>query len=533
MPSFPFSRLNSPSKHCTASRVFAVALSLLAVDSIHAQSSRASRPRVEARPAQQSTASPSSRETGRGGYSSRQRNPAATTSASKETQVIAAGYYDDEVDSQREPSVVVQAACPNCQSSSVPSSIPMPAPDLENSGTSVEESSMGSSDCDSCDASCGNACGGLKLCWPGGCGITFHCDPCSPLNMLSRRVYARAESAFFWGSGQSLPTLVTTSDANPILPIDEAGLLDDPDTRSLFGGGEVGAGSTNGLRFEAGLWLDDCSNKGILFRLFDSGDNDIGITTNNTINSIIARNFLDVGPPEEQSLVSIAYPNQTSGNIAANLSSSVYGGDLLWRSLICRDNLGRWDWIGGYQTARLDESIDIVSQTNNLNAPNPILDQEDHFQSRNIFHGGNLGLRGQVRDGCWHFDGLFKLGIGNMERQSRIFGSSTTTVGTDVATQQQGLLARRTNSGTFTSDTFVWVPEVGLTIGYRLTHRLDFNVGYSMLRLPKVGRVVDTLDPDLASNLSDPLTGEIRPSFTFRESNFTLHSLNLGLQWAY
>lgn len=462
---------------------------------------------------------------------------AQSKTSTRKKQVVAASYYEEPVSDNDETSVVVQASCPNCQAGgSTSASRP-----IATNGVVESESWNGEEAANSCDGSCDGGCGGgcsecndgVDLRFPGGGCITLNCDPCSPLNLLSRRLYMRAESAFFWGSGQFLPTLVTTSVADPTLPIEEAGLLDDPDTRSLFGGGEVGDDSSNGLRFEAGLWFDDCKSRGVLFRMFDSGDNDVGLSTNNTINPIIARNFLDVGPPREQSLVSIAYPNQTTGNINANLSSRAYGGDLLWRSLICQDSLGRWDWIGGYQNARLDESINIVSRTNNLNAPNPILDQEDHFRTRNLFHGANLGLHGQVRDGCWYFGGLFKLGIGNMERRADISGSSTTTVGTDVARQSQGLLARRTNIGSFQTDTFVWVPEIGLNIGYRLTRRLDFSVGYNMLRLPKVGRVVETLDRELASNLSDPLTGETRPSFQFRESNFTLHSLDLGLQWAY
>jgi hypothetical protein len=163
----------------------------------------------------------------------------------------------------------------------------------------------------------------------------------------------------------------------------------------------------------------------------------------------------------------------------------------------------------------------------------PVLDQTDRFRARSQFHGGAIGLNGQVRDCNWYFDGLFKVGIGMMERNVDISGSSSVTVGTDITRRDQGLLARRTNIGRFQNDTFVMVPEIGLTIGYRLTNQLDFTVGYNMLRLPKVTRAVDSLDRNLASNLSDPLTGDISPSFVFRESNFTLHSLNLGLQWAY
>jgi hypothetical protein len=378
-----------------------------------------------------------------------------------------------------------------------------------------------------CDASCDQPA--LSF----GHVLPIYGEGCSPWLRWNRRWYVRGEFAWFWGSGQSLPTLVTTSVGNPLPPIEEAGLLDDPDTRSLFGGSEVGVDATVGWRAEVGIWLDDERASGVLLRAFDAGENDLGFQSNQSIHAVIARNFLDVGPPVEQSLVSIAYPSQTFGSVDANLSSNTYGGDLLYRSLICQDDLGRWDWVGGYQLARLDESLQVVSRTNSLTPPNPILDQTDHFATSSRFHGGTLGVLGEVRDGCWYFGGLFKLGLGSMERETAIRGSSTTTINGNRDSKDEGLLARRTNNGTYTDDTFVWVPELGLTAGYRLTRCLDMTLSYGFLRLPKVTRVTAALDPELASNLSDPLTGEVRPRFQFSEANFSLHSLNLGLQLAY
>ena len=451
-------------------------------------------------------------------------------SSQSDQEVRSAVAFDDE-----DESVISQVVCKSCQSNMLtPVVQEHKEQQLNNSDEVFEDGSVSQNDSrSSCDT------GG---CMPWGISLTGGCDsncsrgfidPCSPLGLLSRRLYMRAEAVSYWGTGQFLPTLVTTSNADPILPVEQAGLLGGAATLSLFGGGEVGRGATSGIRYEVGFWLDDCRSQGFLVRLFDSGDNDLSLQTDGTRQAVIARNFLDVGPPRAQSLVSIAYPNQTNGTISANLSSNTNGGDILLRQALAQDHLGRWDWLVGYQTARLIESIDIVSTTTNLNVPNPILNQADHFRSRSQFHGATLGLGGEAREANWYFGGLFKVGFGNMERRNEISGFSQTTVGTDVATQNQGLLARQSNIGTHRDNTFVLVPELGLHVGYRLTPRLDFTVGYSLLRLPKVARVVDTLDGELASNLSDPLTGEIKPTFVMRESNFTLHSLNLGLQWAY
>ena len=131
---------------------------------------------------------------------------------------------------------------------------------------------------------------------------------------------------------------------------------------------------------------------------------------------------------------------------------------------------------------------------------------------------------------------MVKLGLGNMENSVAIDGSSTITVpGTpgSTSTTANGLLARNTNEGNYVFNTFVVTPEANLTFGYRLTRRLEATVGYSYLGLPKVARVADQLDPQLASNLSDPPSGARTPSFSLRESNYALHSLDYGLQWRY
>jgi hypothetical protein len=147
-----------------------------------------------------------------------------------------------------------------------------------------------------------------------------------------------------------------------------------------------------------------------------------------------------------------------------------------------------------------------------------------------------LGLSGALQDRRWNLSGMVKLGLGNMETFVGIDGSQRTNVigpPNTVAESNNGLLARATNRGSYTNDTFVISPEVNVSLGYRITRRLDATLGYTYLGLPKVARVADQLDPDLSSNPSDPLVGPARPSFELRESNFSLHSLSYGLQYRF
>jgi hypothetical protein len=128
---------------------------------------------------------------------------------------------------------------------------------------------------------------------------------------------------------------------------------------------------------------------------------------------------------------------------------------------------------------------------------------------------------------------LVRLGAGNLRREVNIGGSTTTTSAGQSNTVGQGLLARSTNSRSFTDDTFVIVPEVGINFAYCLRPGLDFNVGYNYMLIPKVAQASQQINDNLRVNLSDPLTGALDPGFNFDERAYWLHSLGLGLQLRY
>ena len=370
-----------------------------------------------------------------------------------------------------------------------------------------------------------------------GCESPGMVQPPNVVGSLLRRMQLRIEAATFWPAGQNLPQLVTTR--RPANDPATDGLIGGTDTTNLFGGSKVLGESTQGIRGELGTYFNDCKSYGILLRFFDVGSNSLSYASTPTSEPVVTRPFFSTAN-NAQSTIAVNYPNSTSGSLNANISSDVYGGDILFRRLILRDCAGRLEFLAGYQTARLADSLRIDSTTTALtNTPAPagtISQLSDHFATTNRFNGMALGLNGILRERCWSLSGMVKLGFGNMERSVAIDGTSTITVPGNpgsTSTTANGLLARGTNDGNYVMNTFIVSPETNLTLGYRLTRRLEATIGYSYLGLPKVARVADQLDPQLASNLSNPPTGASTPSFSLRESNYSLHSLDYGLQWRY
>jgi hypothetical protein len=291
--------------------------------------------------------------------------------------------------------------------------------------------------------------------------------------------------------------------------------------------------TVQGYRGEVGWRLgnDVCSS--IQVRFYDANAQSLTYNSAGSNDTSIVRPYFDAVSNQQDS-VSIREPGVSNGDALAHASSDVYGGDLLLKQLVHRSCYGKVELLAGYQTALLTDSIAVNSTT--VSSPsNDILFLQDRFDTSNRFHGGVLGLSAITYSPSWSLSGMFKLGMGNMDRYVGINGFQEITVGppSETSTSQEGLLARSTNIGTYNFNTFVVSPEVNVTFGYRLTRNLEATLGYNYLCLPKVGRASDQIDPQLASNLSNPLTGPARPSFSFTESDFSLHSLSYGLQYRY
>ena len=433
---------------------------------------------------------------------------------------------------------VIQAGCKNCQAGIAHSHRPIAArssqEDIIEDNSQFDEPSVLSEDIhDPNNMVLGSSCESRRT----SCGPAILIQPPGFVSRLLSRMQFRIEAATFWPEGQNLPQLVTTRRPENDPATD--GLIGQADTVNLFGGSEVLGGAVQGVRGELGSYLDESRTNGFLLRFFDAGNKSLTFNSTPTSEPVVTRPFFSTAD-NAQSTVAINFPNSTSGSLNANISSEVYGGDILFRRLILKDCAGRIEFLAGYQTARLADSLLISSTSTALaNTPAPVgtISQiTDRFSTVNRFNGIALGFSGILRERQWSLSGMVKLGLGNMENSVAIDGSSMITVpgnpGSTSATAD-GLLARNTNQGNYAFNTFVVTPETNLTFGYRLTRRLEATVGYSYLGLPKVARVADQLDPQLASNLSNPPTGARTPSFSLRESNYSLHSLDYGLQWRY
>lgn len=366
---------------------------------------------------------------------------------------------------------------------------------------------------------CG-ACGGVD----GTCG----CDGIPHINIRLAFPFARAfenlsirmEAATFWRDDAAIPALVRTGATNI------------PGSIDLFGGTVGMDDTTQGYRGEVAWRFEKDACTSVQVRFFDAGAQSLTFNSVGQAIPAIERPYLQtpVPPGTPNSIVVRSGAPLVAGEALANATSDVFGGDILLRQIAYRSPYSKLDILLGYQTASLTESVFVNSISDPLNDGINVLTLRDRFDTSNRFHGGVIGFSGIAYAPRWSLSSTVKLGMGTMNRYVGIDGYQD--IG-GVENVLGGLHARATNEGTYQFNTFVVSPEINLTLGFRLTRRLEATVGYDYLLLPKVARVADQFDPQLASNVAGTVTGGARPAFLLKESDFGIHSLSYGLQYRY
>ena len=90
-----------------------------------------------------------------------------------------------------------------------------------------------------------------------------------------------------------------------------------------------------------------------------------------------------------------------------------------------------------------------------------------------------LGLLAEIEGGCWSFNMLAKVGLGNMDQKVIISGETVITDPSGGTVTQAGLLAASSNEGIGERDKFAAVPEFELRYNYHLNEAVEVSVGYS------------------------------------------------------
>ncbi|MCP4944621.1 MAG: BBP7 family outer membrane beta-barrel protein [Planctomycetaceae bacterium] len=394
--------------------------------------------------------------------------------------------------------------------------------------------------CDGCDG-CGN--NDLWSCDSMCCdGVDCHCGKAWHSiisdHFGSDRWFATTELMLMWRKGDRLPPLVTTG---PAVDSDTAGELGQPGTEILFGEERTLHELRAGGRFTLGAWLDDRECQALVGRYWFAGRESTHYQTDFNETPVIARPFLNVTPSSStEDTLLIAFPAlRENGRISVSGNSDVFGADISVHQFLYGKYGATVDLVYGYQYMRLDEDLSISSTSTYVDTggtvpAGTITDVNDSFNAISEFHGAQLGFASRYRERCWSFNSLIKFGFGSLNRTAKRSGKTSNTIGIDTDVTNTGLLVNDNNSGRTSDRTFGWIPELDVSIGYRITPKLDATFGYNLVAMTDAVRVSGTIDPDLAVNTSSVSPNDpARPSPDMRYSTFYIQGIHFGLQYGF
>jgi Putative beta barrel porin-7 (BBP7) len=383
------------------------------------------------------------------------------------------------------------------------------------------------------------SCDGSGDCYTGcdsGASLTRSCSG-------QTEYWLSMESLLWFGQKRQTPPLITTAPQGVLPTL--------PGATTVFGGGDgIDSGILPGYSLSGGKYLDCCQKYGVGGRVFgifqntqsrtlasQDGSTSIGIPLFNLGGLPIANQGTGV---EDAFLVAYRDQNNTlvsHGTVTARADLNMIGAEASGYMLLGRSSDHRVDLVSGYTYNKLKDSVTVTSSvtddfTGNLIPNGTVFNTNDLFETNNQFHGAHIGLLSSVVHKRITLSTLAKVSFGNMSETvgirgflTREFNGSTTFPG--------GIFAQPSNIGEYTRNRFAFLPEMRVKMGYALSDCLQLTTGYSFMYWSSVALAGNQMDRtiDFSQGLAGPAA--TRPAFSFVESGYWMHGVDLGLTMTY
>ena len=285
----------------------------------------------------------------------------------------------------------------------------------------------------------------------------------------------------------------------------------------LFGGDRDDTGSHSGIRTRFTLWCDrdhTIGLEGSYFALMQGSDS-FGRASGG--DPLLAVPFAT--STGQESAVILAN-SVSAGGASAALMSRLWGAEANIRGNVLSGSHGHLDVLGGFRALGLDDSFEFAA-SRTIRDGTLTQSTLDSFATRNRFYGGQFGVDGEMNCGKWSLGLTTKLALGNTTKRAEIGGSSLVN-GIPGAT---GLFVGQFNRGTFNKNSFSFVPEFQVKLGYQLTDCIRATLGYNFLYWTETARATEQIDR--------VLSGTGHPAFAFKHSDFWAQGLTAGLEFRY
>jgi hypothetical protein len=343
-----------------------------------------------------------------------------------------------------------------------------------------------------------------------------------------------AEALLMWF--KSSPTPV------PIITDDYANL---PGTKVLLGGGFVDTNPNAGVRITGTYRVDSRWGMELSGFYVPSRSTSSSVSSSGQLGSAdLLLPYFDVTTNQE-SYTEISFSPDYRGEAKTTLDNNLGGFELNATWALAPQGGWKTDLLGGFRFLQLRESYTITTSSPFI-PPNPadVWNTTDAFDTRNRFFGVQVGLRTWYDSGPWLATGTGKVALGNMQQRASISGFLETNDFNDHGVPQilpSGYFALPSNSGDHSRNTFAVVPEIGVSVGYRITPQATVYVGYAFLYASSVVRPGEQINRNINTTQSVSFAGDppakpvgaLQPSFSFNSTDFWAQSVSLGFAYRF
>lgn len=357
---------------------------------------------------------------------------------------------------------------------------------------------------------------------------------------LRGRLYASGEVLALWTKGMDVPILATSSPATT--PINEMGILGQAGTTILFGNqGLNNEGRTAG-RVGLGMWLNPGCGTRIESSYLFANEMTTSFTAISPETAVIARPFLNSTTGLQDANL-LAVPNQLTGSFTMLATTNFNSVDVVYRAPLAGSCDSFVDFTAGYRHAGLDDNLridDSITALVGFPTSSPVIaagttiSSTDRFETSNQFDGGQIGFACEMVRQRWSYELLLNLALGNTQSSATVNGITTTRLASGAtSTVDGGVLALPSNSGTFTTNNFSTISELGLRMNYDFAPTWRFSVVYTLnhwSQVARAGSLVNTIiDPNQIPTAGGGASSAL-PEFQFNFTDFWAQGIGLRLE---
>ncbi|MDX1925563.1 MAG: BBP7 family outer membrane beta-barrel protein [Pirellulaceae bacterium] len=351
----------------------------------------------------------------------------------------------------------------------------------------------------------------------------------------STEYWLNMESLLWFGQRRNSPPLITTANQGVLPVVGGQGV-----TTEVGGPDGTPTGLLTGYSLSGGRYLDACQKIAVGGRVF-------GIFQNSQTRTITSDGTTSVGIPfynttinaEDAYLVAFntGVVPVSSGTVSARMDLNMIGAEASGYFLLGRSNDHRVDLVSGYTYNKLKDSTTVGSITTDQFTGNLIPDgttftTSDLFEAENNFHGAHIGMLSSVVHKRITLSTLAKVSFGSMNQTASVRGFTIQDFN-GTASFPGGVLTQQSNIVEFSRNTFAFLPEMRVKMGYSLSECIQLNVGYSFMYWSSVALSGNQIDHSV--DFSQALGGaaSTRPAFSFVDSGYWMHGIDLGLSMTY